>query len=83
MYKEITKYLNKILNSSLIDNKIIELLLNHIEVSKDNNYIKLDIYLNFNYQKDLLNNKYTFKRGYDTKNTKRYEVFYLVNCYFI
>ncbi len=83
MYKEITKYLNKILNSSLVDNKIIELLLNHIEVSKDNNYIKLDIYLNFDYQKDLLNNKYTFKRGYDTKNTKRYEVFYLVNCYFI
>lgn len=81
-YLELDISLNKLINSSLIDNRIIDLLLNYIEVSKQNDYIKLDIYLNYNY-KGILNNQYCFKRGYDTKNTRRYNILYLVNYYFV
>ncbi|MCI6627537.1 MAG: hypothetical protein MSH29_04515, partial [Tenericutes bacterium] len=46
-------------NSTTVRNKIIELLLNKITISKDNDYIVLNILLNYNIR---LSNIYKFKR---------------------
>ncbi len=71
--------------------KIINLFLDHILVSKinnDKNHMKLNIFLSYkedNKKKQIfpvLCHEYEFKRGYDTTGTKRYQVTYLVNCYF-
>ena len=67
---------NKI-NSLQVLEKIIDLLLKYIYVSKEGEIIKLDIYLNYKINK-LINEKYEFKRGFDTKGTKRYFINYQV-----
>ena len=67
---------NKI-NSLQVLEKVIDLLLKYIYVSKEGEIIKLDIYLNYKINK-LINEKYEFKRGFDTKGTKRYFINYQV-----
>lgn len=75
------------MNSKSINDKIIQLILNKIVVSKindDKHNMKLDVFLSYEENKKLqpfLKASYKFKRGYDTKSTKRYTVFYEVNCY--
>lgn len=77
---------NKI-SSKSINDKIIQLILDKIVVSKINNdkyNMKLDVFLSYEGNKKLqpfLKESYKFKRGYDTKSTKRYTVFYEVNYY--
>lgn len=77
---------NKI-SSKSINDKIIQLILDKIVVSKINNdkyNMKLDVFLSYEENKKLqpfLKESYKFKRGYDTKSTKRYTVFYEVNYY--
>ena len=51
--------LDILFNSTTVRNKIIELLLNKITISKDNDYIVLNILLNYNIR---LSNIYKFKR---------------------
>lgn len=58
-YKNKDKDLDMILGSTSVRNKIIELLLNKITISKDNEYIVLNIVLNYNIR---LCNIYKFKR---------------------
>lgn len=88
--KELEDILKSKVNSKSTTNKIISSLLNHIVVSKINNNknnMQLNIFLSY---KDIVNKKlqpilrssYEFRRGYDTKGTKRYKVYYEVNCYF-
>ena len=69
-------YSNKVLE------KIIDLILNHIDVTMIDNIINLDIYLNYDSKLEL-SNDYEFKRGFDTKGTKRYCVFYKIRCFFL
>ena len=72
---------DKKINSIEIKNKIIDLLLNKIIVSKTNeNNIKLNIYLKSNKGKNITLN-FTFKRGYNTTSTKRYMVKYSTIIY--
>ena len=87
--------LNQYILSKYIKEKLIELLLDRIIVSKINNNsnnIKLQIYLNIssNYLKkelNIINNnlilkkEYEFKRGYNTKGTKKYTCKYNIYCY--
>lgn len=70
--------------------KVIEFLLNHMIVSKighHKNQMELTVFLSNIGSKEsknrqpLLRSSYEFKRGYDTKGTKRYHVYYQVNCY--
>ena len=88
--KELEDILKSKDNTKSTTNKIISSLLNHIVVSKINNNknnMQLNIFLSY---KDIVNKKlqpilrssYEFRRGYDTKGTKRYKVYYQVNCYF-
>ena len=88
-YKEIVKvdngFVNLIKNKSSSDattNKIIQLILERIEVSKNNDgKIILEVYL-VSHNSILFNqNSYLFKRGYDTTSTKRYTVNYQVLLY--
>ncbi len=64
-------YSNKVLE------RIINLILKHIDVTMVDKVISLDIYLNYDSKLEL-SNDYEFKRGFDTKGTKRYYVFYKV-----
>ena len=64
-------------------NKIIDSILNKIYVYKEKDIINLEIYLNYKAQKEtVIKESYEFKRGYDTKGTKRYKVKYEVKCFF-
>ena len=58
-YKNKDGDLDILFNSTTVRNKIIELLLNKITISKDNDYIILNILLNYNIR---LSNIYKFKR---------------------
>ena len=89
--KELTNILKQKVNSKSTIDKIISSLLEQIVVSKIcecKNNMELNIYLSYkdkNKTKKLqpiLRSSYEFKRGYDTKKTKRYKVYYQVNCYF-
>ncbi len=69
----------KVKIDNILEN-VISLLLKRIEVDKVDSKIILDIYLNyFNKQ---VNDNYEFKRGFDTKGTKRYIVYYEVKVLF-
>lgn len=80
-YDNLTNLIQDKINSKETQNKIINLILDHIDISKinnDTNNINLDIYL----VNRILNEKalkYEFKRGYDTRSTRRYKVYYNVN----
>lgn len=89
--KELVELLRLKVNLKSTINKVISLLLDHIVVSKvgnDKNNMELGIFLvykvdaNSKKLQPILRNSYEFKRGYDTRGTKRYKVAYLVNCYF-
>lgn len=89
--KELENILESKINSESTIAKIICLLLDHIVVSKinnDKNNMELNIFLSYKRndknkkQQPILRNRYEFRRGYDTKGTKRYKVNYFVNCYF-
>ena len=91
LYKnnELKHIINEKIKDALVTNKLIELLLQKIIVSKINNSkenIKLNFFLNI--KKDAHNEKntikrYQFKRGYNTTRTKRYIVNYQVNINYI
>ena len=89
--KELFNILKSKVNSKSTVNKIISSLLDHILVSKmnnDKNNMELNIFLLYKENdqskklQPILRNSYEFKRGYDTQGTKRYKVYYQVNCYF-
>ena len=89
--KELTEILKQKVNSKSTINKIISSLLKRIVVSKIydcKNNMKLNIYLSYKENDEtkklqpILRSSYEFKRGYDTIGTKRYKVYYQVNCYF-
>lgn len=83
--KELHDDLKIKINSKTSFNKIVSLILDHIIVSSiknDKNNLKLNIFLSYkNKQQPLFKANYEFKRGYDTKSTKRYTIKYQVNCY--
>lgn len=88
--KELIEILNQKINSKSTINKIISYLLDCIVVSKicnDKNNMELNIFLSYkneNKKKStILRSSYEFERGYDTQGTKRYNVNYQVNCYFV
>ena len=58
-YKNKDEDLDMLFNSATVRNKIIELLLNKITISKDNDYIVLNILLNYNIR---FSNIYKFNR---------------------
>ena len=89
--KELQELLNFKVNSKSTITKIISSLLDHIVVSKinnDKNNMELNIFLSYKESDEnkklqpILRSSYEFKRGYDTQGTKRYKVYYQVNCYF-
>ena len=62
--------------------KIISMVVKKIFVCKEDNNISLDIYLDSYFSGNKMICKYySFTRGYDTRNTRRYSVYYKVNCY--
>ena len=75
--KDIKKIIEDKVKTKKIEEKIISLLLKEIRVSRIEEKIYLDIYLNYLIEKELYIN-YEFKRGFDTKGTKRYIVYYEV-----
>ena len=66
----------------IITEKIYDIIINKITTKLINNSIELNIYLNLPKQ-NIHKKEYTFKRGYNTKGTKRYEIKYIVDCKFI
>ena len=82
---ELIKEIGVIIDSKGIFNKIVELLLEKIIVYFDNNRdnICLDVFFNYKTKDKIDELNYEFKRGYDTRGTKRYSVNYLVTCYFV
>ena len=88
--KELEDILKSKVNSKSTITKIISSLLDHIVVSKisnDKNNMELNIFLSYKESDNkklqpILRSSYEFKRGYDTQGTKRYKVYYQVNCYF-
>lgn len=89
--EELSNMLKLKVNSKYTINKIISSLLDHILVSKinnDKNNMELNIFLSYKENDEreklqpILRSSYEFKRGYDTQGTKRYKVYYQVNCYF-
>lgn len=71
------------LNSNETTNKIIKILLDKIIVQKiNNNCLNLNIYLNYKNNCNFeYKREYLFKRGYDSCNTKRYEIKYNINIF--
>lgn len=69
------------INSVNVQEKIIGLLLDYMEVIKRDNKIYLDIYLKCRGDKQI-NKTYEFKRGFDTKGTKRYLINYQVRYFY-
>ena len=89
--KELSENLKQKVNSKSIINKIISSLLERIVVSKicnNKNNMELNIFLSYKESDEtkklqpILRSSYEFKRGYDTRGTKRYKIYYQVNCYF-
>ena len=89
--KKIVEILRTKIDSKFIRDKMISFLFDHIVVSKicnDKNNMKLNIFLSYKENDEtkkmqsILSSNYEFKRGYDTRGTKRYKVNYQVNCYF-
>lgn len=89
--REIIEILKQKVISKSTFHKILGSILDYIVVSKRNqnkNYMELDIFLfvlknkNLKREQPSIQKKYEFRRGYDTKGTKRYHVSYQVNCYF-
>ena len=82
-----TILLDKI-NNIKIDKLIIDIILKKIIVSKiSNEKMEVNIYLKRDFCNNLIDScifskEYEFKRGYDVVGTKRYKVYYKVNCYF-
>lgn len=89
--KELAEILKQKVNSKSTINKTISSLLERIVISKicnDKNNMELNIFLSYKENDEtkklqpILRSSYEFKRGYDTQGTKRYKVYYQVNCYF-
>ena len=71
--------IDKIINSDDTFKNLVSLIMDKIVVSSEKNHIVLIIYLKHNVLTKKLYH-YSFKRGYNTRGTKRYEVFYKVIC---
>ena len=89
--EELAEILKVKVNSKPAINKIINSLMDHIVVSKIRkckNNLELNIFLAYQYNdktkkiQPIFRSSYEFKRGYDTRGTKRYKIYYQVNCYF-
>lgn len=89
--KELEDTLKSKVTSKSTITKIISSLLDHIVVSKisnNKNNMELNIFLSYKKTQEnkklqpILRSSYECKRGYDTQGTKRYKVYYQVNCYF-
>ena len=89
--KELAENLKQKVKSKPTIKKIISSLLERIVVSKicnNKNNMELNIFLSYKEDDEkkklqpILRSSYEFKRGYDTRGTKRYKVYYQVNCYF-
>ena len=81
--KKIKSDIKEEFNSKNTLNKMIDLLLDHITVSKiDNNNIELNIYTSIISDEEIPPAKYNFKRGYDVEKTKKYIINYYVNYFF-
>ena len=65
----------------IIIEKIYDIIINKITTKLINNSIELNIYLNAP-KHTIYKKEYIFKRGYNTKGTKRYEVKYSINYFF-
>lgn len=78
----ILKYFKKLdLNNEIIKlinlNEIKILFIDKIYVKKDNDIINIKIHTKYNL--DIKKREYVFRRGYDTKNTKKYNVKYKID----
>ena len=89
--KGLAEILKQKVNSKSTIDKIISSLLERIVVAKicnDKNNMELNIFLSYKENDEtkklqpILRSSYEFKRGYDTRGTKRYKINYQVNCYF-
>lgn len=87
--QELKECIKTKINLLNVKTKIIKEILDHIFVSKiekDKNNLVLDIFLTYEKQEKKespqIIMQYDFKRGYDTRGTKRYTIYYQVNCYF-
>ncbi len=86
---ELEKRINDMEKEKYTKDKLIELLLGKIIVSKidnNNDYIKLDVFLNVTRNfitNNIIEKEYQFKRGYDTRGTRRYIIKYKVRCNFV
>ncbi len=88
--KKLENVLTSKIKSKSTLNKTIHLLLDHITVSKINNNknnLNLNIYLSVKEKKKtkkkepFFKQHLEFKRGYDTKGTKRYQISYQINYF--
>jgi site-specific DNA recombinase len=79
------EYITKLVNSRVIKERVIGKIIDRIGVFKvndDNRNIGLNVFLDYNGKGKLLGeSNYEFKRGYDTRGTKRYVVNYWVKYY--
>lgn len=79
--------IKEIINSNKVFFKIIDLLLEKIVVNSNNETIELKIYFSNNYfnkkKTPFFKETFAFKRGFETKCTKRYIVQYEVTCFVI
>lgn len=78
------KYIKNIIESKKSFEKLIDLLLKKIVVSNNKEYIELKMYLKnsffFESKKSFLDKVFEFKRGFNTRCTKRYIIKYHLLC---
>lgn len=81
------KYIEGIMNSKKIFEKLMELLLEKIVVSNNNDVIELKMYLQnsffTNFSSPFLDKDFDFKRGFNTTCTKRYIIKYHLLCFVV
>lgn len=81
------KHIKEIIASKKSFEKLIDLLLEKIVVSSNNEFIELKMYLKKSFfvasKSSFLDKVFEFKRGFNTKCTKRYIIKYQIHCYVI
>lgn len=81
------KHIKEIIASKKSFEKLIDLLLEKIVVSSNNEFIELKMYLKNSFfvvsKSSFLDKVFEFKRGYNTKCTKRYIIKYQLHCYVV
>lgn len=81
------KHIKEIIVSKKSFEKLIDLLLEKIVVSSNNEFIELKMYLKNSFfvvsKSSFLDKVFEFKRGFNTKCTKRYIIKYQLRCYVV